>query len=687
MKKNALNNERLQALFPQTPQAFSDFVEHRLSDLKAGKETPVVKKKLSMGLVLALALVLLVTAAAVAAILSPTAEFFGFLYGKEKQEILLKGDIAAIGQVRMVGDLEVTLEDVVYQAEGDMTGLYGTGIIASREGSKAVLIPEDYSPASPAGYTLHHGKDEEVPEDASTYLEQAEKTGSKLLQVSVRPDSLMIADKRVDVDVGTSLLPLPDGRVRFAFEMAGPGVLRASDYHLRMDLVWFELDAQGEPVGDVKTDSWDVLVVPQLSETAKIAIAAQTPVPEPTATPAAAPGAVLMVGQHWSEHEKYTAAHPERSAQNIALEYGEWYDFIANPENVWDVGFFFLEDGSLDALIKAGRILDLSDNEIIMAKVNDLYPRVREALARDGKTYAVPHAVFGGHNGLAAIDEDTWKELGWDFSKAPRTFAELTALAEEYMALPPETRRGTRFLGEGDTAAATRRTLLSELVNTAYAEAIAKGDPGAIDATALREGLAQIEATGRVLGEKQASRDAKGNMRVLIFEGWPYVDAHGRRQLCLRLGAAPAFTQRLGVCVINADAPNKEAAIRYVEWLVGNTNAQFLPMLNAVMTAPEIAKMSVEQNILDYSMLSLIQAGISQEDLAQVEKLKGMLASGDVSKYGPDEAGLARFRREVAPYMTIMTSPYPVTYDIQEDYLDGKLDADAFIKALQEAAK
>ncbi|MDD3334602.1 MAG: hypothetical protein PHI98_03690 [Eubacteriales bacterium] len=687
MKKNALNNERLQALFPETPQAFSDFVEHRLNDLKAGKETPVVKKKLSMGLVLALVLVLLVTAAAVAAVISPTAEFFGFLYGKEKQEALLKGDIAAIGQVRAVGDLEVTLEDVVYQSEGDMTGLYGTGIIAPKEGSKVVLIPEDYSPASPAGYTLHYGKDEEVPEDAPTYLEQAEKTGSKLLQVSVRPDSLVQADKQVDVDVGTSLLPLPDGRVRFAFELAGPGALRASEYLLKMDLVWLELDGQGEPVNGVKRDSWDVHVVPQLSETAEAAIASQTPVPEPTAAPTAAPGAVLMVGQHWSEHEKYTAAHPERSAQNIALEYGEWYDFIANPENVWDVGFFFLEDGSLDALIKAGRILDLSDNETIMAKVNDLYPRVQEALARDGKTYAVPHAVFGGHNGLAAIDEDTWKQFGWDFSKAPGTFEELAALAEEYMALPLETRRGTRFLGEGETAAATRRTLLSELVNIAYAEAMAKGDPGAIDTTAMRKGLAQIEAASRVLGGKQASRDAKGNMRVLIFEGWPYVDAHGRRQLSLHLGEVPAFTQRLGVCVINADAPNKEAAIQYVEWLVDNTNAQFLPMLNAVMTAPEIAKMSVEQNILSYNMSSLIQAGISQEDLAQVEKLKGMLASGDVSKYGPEEAGLARFRQEVAPYMTIMTSPYPVTYDIQQDYLDGKLDVDAFIKALQEAAK
>ena len=83
----------------------------------------------------------------------------------------------------------------------------------------------------------------------------------------------------------------------------------------------------------------------------------------------------------------------------------------------------------------------------------------------------------------------------------------------------------------------------------------------------------------------------------------------------------------------------------------------------------------------------LLSISLSQEDPAQVAKLKGMLASADVSKYGPEEAGLARFRRDVAPYMTIMTSPYPVTYDIQEDYLDGKLDMDAFIKALQEATK
>lgn len=685
MKKNALNNERLKALFPQTPQAFSDYIEHRLNDLKAGKETPVVKKKLSMGLVLALVLVLL-AAAAVAAILSPTSEIFGFLYGEEKQEALLKGDIATIGQTHASGDIEVTMEEVVYQAEGDMPGLYGTGIISSKAGSKLVLVPEDFSVNDPAGYAVHYGRDMELPADTPSYAETAQKAGARMLVVRVLPDAVAIDGKTLEADVGYSLIPQGDGTVRFAFEVVSEQIQRAESYDLTLHLGFRETDAQGAN-GEYQSDNWTVRAVPALSETARADIAAQTPVPEPTAVPAAAPGAVLMVGQHWQENEKYTTAHPERSAENIALAYGEWYDFIANPENVWDVGFFFLEDGSLDALINAGRILDLSDNKTIMAKVNDLYPRVREALTRDGKTYAVPHAVFAGHNGLAAIDEDTWKQFGWDFSKAPETFAELNALAEEYMALPPETRRGTRFLGEGDTASATRRTLLTELVNVAFAEAMAKGDPGDIDTPALREGLAQIEATSRVLGEKQASRDAKGNMRALIFEGWPYVDAHGRRQLSLRLGDAPAFTQRLGVCVINADAPNKEAAIRYVEWLVDNTNAQFLPMLNSVMTAQEIGKMSIEQNILDYSMNSLIQAGISEEDLAQAGKLKDMLARGDYSKYSPEEAGLARFRQEVAPHMTIMTSPYPVTYDIQQDYLDGKLDADAFIKALQEAAK
>lgn len=684
MKKNALDSQRLKALFPETPPAFTAFVERNLKDLEAGKETPVMKKKLSLGLVLALVLAIMMTAVAVAAILSPTAEIFGFLYGKEKQEALLKGDIATLGSVQAVGDLEVTLEDVVYQAEGEMQGLYGTGIIAPREGSKVVLIPEEYSPASPAGYTLHYGKDEKVPEDAPSYLELAHKDGAKLLQVRVRLLEMSIDGKKVETDVGSNHLAQPDGRVRFTFAASGPQIRRSENYELNLNLGWYELDQEGDPVGEIQKENWAVNVTPSLSETAKAEIAAQSPAPVPTTAPTAAPGALKMVGSHWNEHERYMVAHPDREAAHIRLDYGEWYGYIANPENDWDVGFFSLEDGSLEALIKAGIAEDLSGNEVIAAGLKSLYPVVQNALTHEGKVYALPHVVFAGQNPLAAVNADVWQKLGWDINKTPKTFAELCALAEKYMELPLATRRGTRFLVDGDTAAASRRVLLSELINLAYSEAMAKGDPSAIDTPAFREALTQIQSAYKALSKKQASTGANGIIYGLFFDGGQdYMDSYGN----LRLGDSAAYTQRLGVAVVNARSTNKAAAIQYMEWLSKNLPAQFLPDLNAVVTAQEIGKIAVEQNLAHYYEKSYMEAGGQSDDAEQIEKLKQMLSSGDYGNYIPDEGAIARYRMEVAPNMTIMSKPFPVTYDIQKDYLSGKLDVDAFIKALQEAAK
>ena len=688
MKKNALDSEQLKALFPETPPAFTAFVDKNLEKLIAGKETPVMKKKLSLGLALALILTALTAAAAVAAILSPTAEIFGFLYGKDKQEALLKGDIAALGSVHEAGDLEVTLEDVVYQTEGDMQGLYGTGLIAPREGSRVVLIPEDYSPNDAAGYILHYGRGEEVPEDAPSYAELAEKNGARMLVVRAMLETVSVDGKVLETEVGYSLIPQADGSVRFAFEMIYEQMRRADSYDLAMYLSSYEVDAQGA-AGELQKERWTVHAVPALSETARAAIAAQTPAPEPTAAPTAAPGALKMAGVHWLQHEQYMAVFPDRSAADIRLEYGEWYPYIANPENEWDLGFFSLEDGSLEELIRAGRVLDLSGSQTIMAQVEKLYPKVQEALGLDGRIYAVPHVMFPAYNGLMAINPDKWQQLGWSFDKAPRTFAELCALAEEYMAIDRQTCRGTRFLGDGDTAAASRRLLLQELVNLAYGEAMAKGDASAIDTPAFREALTQIQAAYKALSKKQAAPDKNGMSYGLIWDGGQSnLDYRDDIRLRLRLGDAPVFPQRLGVCVINADSPRKEAAIQYMEWLAQNTAAQFLPELNAQVSAQEIAKRALEDDLLHYSLESRVRAGISEEDKAHIEKLKGMLAAGSYEAYyGPDEEILARYRKEVAPNLTIMTRKFPVTYDIQKDYLNGKLDADAFIKALAEAAK
>ncbi len=353
------------------------------------------------------------------------------------------------------------------------------------------------------------------------------------------------------------------------------------------------------------------------------------------------------------------------------------------------MGFFFLsEDGSLQDLIKSGRVLDLSGSPAIMDKVKDLHPKIQEALEAAAKPLPCPRHIRrpqwpDGHAGGA------WQQLGWSFDKAPKTFAELTALAEEYMALPLKTRKGTLFLGDGNTAAAARRVLLSELVNMAYSEAMARGDASDIDTPAFREGLTQIQSAYKALSKKQAAKDKNGHHYVLIADGGQsFLDSFGNQRLNLRLGDAPAFTQRLGVCVINADSKNKEAALQYVEWLVNNTYWMAMAEMNAVLPARDLARMSVEQNLLTYSEQGYIAAyGLSEEDKASMAKLEGMLASGDYGNHGPEEAALARYREKVAPNLTIMTQPMPVTYDIQKNYLNGKLNADAFIKALQEAAK
>ncbi len=96
------------------------------------------------------------------------------------------------------------------------------------------------------------------------------------------------------------------------------------------------------------------------------------------------------------------------------------------------------------------------------------------------------------------------------------------------MALPLKTRKGTLFLGDGNTAAAARRVLLSELVNMAYSEAMARGDASDIDTPAFREGLLR---SVRLQGPQQKA----GGQR----QEWPPL-CPDRRQRPVLFGQAPA---------------------------------------------------------------------------------------------------------------------------------------------------
>ena len=159
----------------------------------------------------------------------PTAELFGWLYGAEKKESLLKGDIAPSGENMILGDVVYTLDDVIYK---DGT-VYGTGTMRPREGANIVLMTEDYGVNEPAGYLLHYGE-EEIPEDAPSYAELAREKGAKIILSTCIANGVLNEDGTLNAsEIGLALLPQRDGSIRFTFEFEGGGantIDRAESY-------------------------------------------------------------------------------------------------------------------------------------------------------------------------------------------------------------------------------------------------------------------------------------------------------------------------------------------------------------------------------------------------------------------------------------------------------------------------
>lgn len=675
-KKSALSSERLKALFPETPPAFTAYVEHNLDHLKAGKETPIMKKKLSLGLALALALTLLLAAVAVAAMLSPTAEVFGFLYGKEKEEALLKGDIATVGQTHAFDDLLVTLEEVVYQAESNMPGLYGTGIIAPKAGSNVVLVPEDYSVNDPAGYAVHYGVEMNIPDTALSYSELAANHGARMLTLWVRVNNIVIGQQAVEADTGYSLIPQEDGTVRFAFSVSDGQLRRAESYDLSMSVGFRETDAQGMR-DDLQRDAWTVRVTPALSATAKAEIAAQTPPAEPTTPPPPAPGIVRVVGYSWSMDEVFLAENPARQIERIQVEYDAEFEHILNPENAWDVAYISLTQGDFSSLVKDGRLLNLSDDPVIAGKIARIHQSIQQALSQDGNAYALPVGIFGGTYQFGAGRDETWAQLGLSRDLVPKTFAQLCALADTYMAVPLADRKGTSFLNN-DSAAASRYTLLDRLVEIRFAEAQAEGGPLTFDTPAFREGLMQIEQAAKALSGKMARPDSNGRRYALINENINSLTEDDN--LYLRLGDNPAYTADITVVVVNANADNKEAALDYVRWLSGNLSGQFLRLLDREMTADELALYTIQND--------LASRKATDSEPGDIARMEERLKNGDYADYGPKPETLARYRQEIAPNLVVMTRRLPeAAYYAKDNYLKGKLDADGLIQALDAAVK
>lgn len=192
-----MNQKRLRQMYGSTPPGFEQRVQAALS-----AEVP-------RRAALIAALMLLATAAAVAAFHSQVAAYFGWFYGDEARQRLETGGAYVPEETLYTPDAAYTMEEIVRTEEG----LYGVGRAVPAEG--VVLMPGDAQAEDASA----------LDPDAPSYLERARTAGARLVAVKVTPRALGApgAEETPVETAGYLLFPLEDGSLRFAFEIPAEG--------------------------------------------------------------------------------------------------------------------------------------------------------------------------------------------------------------------------------------------------------------------------------------------------------------------------------------------------------------------------------------------------------------------------------------------------------------------------------
>jgi len=256
MKQNDLKQ-----MYGSTPDSF----RHCVSTALIKTEERFMKRKLMVRTVLiAAAILVLLTAVAFAMFSSQVMDFFGRLYGKDMQDWLGKGDVAAANQSFTLDGVTFTLEEVIYRNNG----LYGVGIICPQDANATFIVPEDHLPNEPYGYDIYGegGAPEKAPADAPTIADRVTEKDGKLLVVRTLPDQIGVDGGTMLSPgcVGWSQVPQRDGSIRFSFEVADAyAVQEGQTYAIQMWASVCEMTLDGKTLEDTRHgENWTVEIKP-----------------------------------------------------------------------------------------------------------------------------------------------------------------------------------------------------------------------------------------------------------------------------------------------------------------------------------------------------------------------------------------------------------------------------------------
>lgn len=263
----------------------------------------VVKKKLSLAMILLIISLLLISGVALAAFISNTAERFGALYGADWKNAALRGDIDTSRPSIRIGDVIYTMDDVIVtgieQDSGSLTEddslctrILATGTMKPAKDANVVLIPEDYLVSDPWNFDPYYNGHANIPEGSVSVLERAAATDADILCTRVTANGLVKSDGGLyGCDIVYAGILQSDGSVMFIMEIGlFDPVPRQDSYTLSVYVANHQVTSDGEHLMDTRvSEDWVFTIHPQQ--------------PEPSQSPALTQASIKDEDVHFSSWE------------------------------------------------------------------------------------------------------------------------------------------------------------------------------------------------------------------------------------------------------------------------------------------------------------------------------------------------------------------------------------------------
>jgi len=250
MKADLFEKQDLARAFSTTPPLFVEGMNQTLCSLETTEGAPVIKKKVSAALVIAVLILVLLMGVVGAMSLSPTADVFGWFYGQEARATLLAGNSDMVGQTVTLGDVTYTIDDLVYK-----NGIiYGSATIEA--GAYIVLIPEDTAASDPVGYSVFDANT--VPASTKTYADLARERNARIVAARLVPSTVWMDDGIAFGHVGYFWRIGEGNTIQYAFEVRAEegGIPEAAGYQLDIHISNWEVTPADDELPEEPQNTW-----------------------------------------------------------------------------------------------------------------------------------------------------------------------------------------------------------------------------------------------------------------------------------------------------------------------------------------------------------------------------------------------------------------------------------------------